>query len=130
MAAKAEKTKVSLQELLETYGSVLERAIKKNKVRYTMETKDGMSVHCYSIEDKTAFIRVERTDDVATKKVAKCKLFVDITVKNKTATYATTGSYALVIHDKLKEKYNSLIKQRSFPRWLRPLGQKRQKVME
>ena len=34
------------------------------------------------------------------------------------------------IHDKLFEKYDKAVKQKSFPGWLRPLGQKRQKVME
>lgn len=129
MAKKANTASVALTALLEKHGKQIDSAIEKNAVHYTTKQVADETVHCYTIDDGKTFVSVEKTTDVKTKKIKRCILFINIKTATEPVKYASTGDYAKHIHDKLFEKYDKAVKQKSFPGWLRPLGQKRQKVM-
>jgi hypothetical protein len=99
-------------------------------VHYITKQISGETAHCYTIDDGKTFVSVEKTTDAKTKNIKRCVLFIEIKTEKEPVKYASTGDYAKTIHDKLFEKYDKAVKQKSFPGWLRPLGQKRQKVME
>ena len=130
MVKKINKASVKLAALLENYGNQIDSAIEKNTVHYTIKQISGETAHCYTIDDGKTFVSVEKTTDAKTKAIKRCVLFIEIKTEKEPVKYASTGDYAKTIHDKLFEKYNAVVKRRSFPSWLRSLAQKRQKVME
>ena len=130
MAKKVKKAVKSLAVILEKYGKQIDSTIEKNTVHYTTKKVNDETHHCYTVDDGKTFVSVEKILDVKSKAIKKCIVFIEIKTEKEPVKYASTGDYAKHIHSKLFEKYEKVVKQKSFPGWLRPLGQKPQKVME